>query len=215
MLRIPTLCAAFIVSSLLPCSGADAADLKVGSAAPKISVDGWVKGERVRKLEPGTAYVVEFWATWCPPCVASIPHLTELQKANPNIIFIGVAGSERTKNAAAGVKKFVAGQGEKMEYRVAIDSDNSMSKAWMQAAKQGGIPCAFVVGTDGKIAFIGHPTSDQFSEAIAVQSKSSKLPEKKPAKSDDSDAGEARETAPVEEAPAKPAGSSDAPAKPI
>ena len=35
--------------------------------------------------------------------------------------------------------------------------DNNMAKTWMMAAGQNGIPCAFVVGKDGKIAWIGHP----------------------------------------------------------
>ncbi len=214
MLGTSILHAALAVTSIFLTPAAHAADLKVGSSAPKISVDAWVKGERVRKLEIGTAYVVEFWATWCPPCVSSIPHLTELQKANPNVIFIGVAGAARGKGAAAGVKKFVAGQGEKMEYRVALDSDSSMSKAWMQAAKQGGIPCAFVVDTQGKIAFIGHPTSEEFTAAITEQSKTSKLPEKKPMKGNGKDADASDDNAPADAAKDATDAPASAPVKP-
>jgi glycosyltransferase involved in cell wall biosynthesis len=70
--------------------------LSVGSKAPALSMDEIIKGKPVEGLNEGTAYVVEFWATWCPPCVASIPHLTKLQKKHKNIVVMGVAGSERS-----------------------------------------------------------------------------------------------------------------------
>src|SRR5262245_51069485 len=54
--------------------------LHVGDAAPAIDISDWVKGDKVAKFEPGKVYVVEFWATWCPPCRASMPHLTQLQQ---------------------------------------------------------------------------------------------------------------------------------------
>ena len=69
------------------------ASLKVGDKAPAITVDAWVKGQEVKSFEAGKVYVVEFWATWCGPCIASIPHLTKLQKENPTLTVIGVAAS--------------------------------------------------------------------------------------------------------------------------
>ena len=53
-------------------------NLKVGSPAPGLNIDEWVKGE----FNPSDAevYVLEFWATWCAPCRKSIPHLTQLQE---------------------------------------------------------------------------------------------------------------------------------------
>src|SRR5262245_47338286 len=54
--------------------------LMVGDAAPKLQVSKWVQGEPVKDFERDKAYIVEFWATWCGPCVASIPHVNELHQ---------------------------------------------------------------------------------------------------------------------------------------
>src|SRR5262245_56419866 len=85
------------------------ASLQVGSAAPALTIDKWVKGGEVKSFAAGKVYVVEFWATWCPPCRKSIPHLTELAKSHKEVTFIGVAGSEHEKEASqrlATVEKF-------------------------------------------------------------------------------------------------------------
>jgi thiol-disulfide isomerase/thioredoxin len=135
-----------------------AGKLGVGDAAPKLEVKEFVKGEPVAQFEKGKTYVVEFWATWCGPCKESIPHLTALQKKHKDVVFIGVSVSERDPK---GVKPFVEKMGDKMNYRVATDDvsggEGKMSKNWMDASGQEGIPAAFIINGDGKIAWIGHP----------------------------------------------------------
>ena len=54
--------------------------LKVGDKAPPLGKGQWVKGEPVKEFESGKVYVIENWATWCGPCIAAIPHVTEIQK---------------------------------------------------------------------------------------------------------------------------------------
>lgn len=155
--------------SLAKPAAENVADLKVGSPAPALTVDKWVKGDEVTGFEKGKVYVVEFWATWCPPCRESIPHLTELQKKHKDVPFIGVAASERqpkgtkpTDKADARLEKlekFVKDKGDEMGYAVAYDSKATMVKTWTMPAHQSGIPVAFIVGKDGAIAWIGHPMS--------------------------------------------------------
>ena len=137
--------------------------LNVGDPAPPLATGDFVKGEPLKELEKGKSYVVEFWATWCGPCVASIPHLSKLAEEYKDISFIGV---DCWEDDPAAVKKFVADMGDKMNYRVALDDtsggdarNGKMSQTWMRAAGERGIPTAFLVNADSKIAWIGHPMS--------------------------------------------------------
>ena len=140
---------------------ARAAPLGIGSPAPALKVAKWVKGTPIPRFEKGKLYVVEFWATWCGPCKTSIPHLTEMaKKYKGKVSFTGVSVFEHDPKYGPKVAAFVKEMGPKMGYNVAMDDDpNSgfMAKNWMIAAKQDGIPTAFIVGKDGKIAWIGHP----------------------------------------------------------
>lgn len=141
---------------------AAAQSLGIGDPAPKLTVQEFVKGTPVTQFKPGNVYVVEFWATWCGPCKVSIPHLTELAKTYKDVTFVGVSVWETDQSK---VKPFVAEMGDKMNYRVALDvvppgakgSQGAMAQNWMTAAGENGIPSAFIVGRDSKIAWIGHP----------------------------------------------------------
>jgi thiol-disulfide isomerase/thioredoxin len=139
-----------------------AADLNVGDPAPALQLSKFVKGDEVKAFEKGKIYVVEFWATWCGPCKATIPHLTRLQKAHKDVVVIGVSVLEENQDK---VEPFVKAMGDKMNYRVAMDSvpagkdgdEGKMAETWLDAAELDGIPTAFIVNGEGKIAWIGHP----------------------------------------------------------
>ncbi|HYE03099.1 MAG TPA: redoxin domain-containing protein [Phycisphaerales bacterium] len=142
--------------------------LVAGDKAPALSISEWVKGEPVTGFERGKTYVVEFWATWCPPCRKSIPHLTELQHKHKaqGLTIIGISGEDRNGESLEKVKEFVEKTGAKMEYTVAFDKARETRDAWMKAAKQNGIPTAFVVDGQGTIAWIGNPLNPQFDEVL-------------------------------------------------
>jgi thiol-disulfide isomerase/thioredoxin len=129
---------------------------KLGDAAYPLTGLTYVKGEPVT-ITLGKVYVVEFWATWCPPCRTSIPHLTELRKKyeDKGVVFVGVSNED-----VPTVKPFVADMGDKMDYNVAVDTAGAVVNGYMMAFQQNGIPTAFVVDAKGRVVWYGHPMGD-------------------------------------------------------
>ena len=146
-------------------------DLMVGDPAPALAIGEWVKGDPVTKFEPGSVYVVEFWATWCGPCIHGMPHLSGLQEkfAGDGVTVIGVNIWDKPANVAPFLHNNVKMHGktgdEVMRYTVAIEkkddpadeNEGVMAKTWMRAAGRRGIPSAFIVDQNQRVAWIGHP----------------------------------------------------------
>ncbi|MCA9284706.1 MAG: redoxin family protein [Phycisphaerales bacterium] len=152
--------------AIVASASAQRSKLTVGDNAPGIDIETWFNGDAVA-IEPGQVYVVEFWATWCAPCRKSIPHINELSQkyAGKGLRVIGVSSDDKSSDI---VQKFVVSQGDRMSYLVGVDRKGNTKKAWMEAAGQNGIPCAFVVDRGGKVVFIGHPLDEQFERAVKM-----------------------------------------------
>ena len=133
--------------------------LKVGDPAPALTVSKWLQGAEVPRFVPGKVYVVEFWATWCGPCITMMPHLGEIQSEfrDKGVTIIGFTSADERGNSAARVSQFVAKRGAKLGYTFAFENGDKSNAAWLEAAGQNGIPCSFIVDQKGKIAYIGHP----------------------------------------------------------
>lgn len=153
-------------------------DLTIGDQAPALDVEHWVsngdgKFKEVTEFKKGNVYVVEFWATWCGPCIASMPHLSELQKeyADKGLQIISISDEDLET-----VEEFLEGDvrggdgtyGELTSvYCLTTDPDGESQEQYLQAAGENGIPTAFIVGKDGRIEWIGHPMEmDEPIEAV-------------------------------------------------
>jgi thiol-disulfide isomerase/thioredoxin len=136
---------------------AEDAKLKIGDKAPPVKATKWLQGKEVASFAEGKVYVMEFWATWCGPCIAMMPHMGELQKEyKDKVTFIGFTAKD-PGNGLEKVEALVTKRGPKLGYTFAYADDLETYDAYMKASGQGGIPCCFVIDKAGKIAFIGHP----------------------------------------------------------
>ncbi len=150
------LMAAAPVGAQMPAPSTSGPTLGLGDAAPALEITSWIKGDPV-DLAKGlnkNVYVIEFWATWCGPCIVSIPHITEIQKRYKDKNVVVVAISDEPPSL---LTRFVQSQGDKMGYTVACDKEQKTTVSYLFAAGQTGIPTTFIVDRKGKIAWIGSP----------------------------------------------------------
>lgn len=140
--------------------------LTVTDLAPTIEVESWFKGDHFEGFKKDKVYVVECWATWCGPCIRAFPHLTDLQKKyKDRVLFLGIGvwedndKEETNEMRLERISRFVQEQGDNMGYTVGLERNKSMAKNWLAPAAQNGIPCAFIVDSSSKVAWIGHPMS--------------------------------------------------------
>jgi len=134
----------------------------VGTKCHEITGLTWIKGEPVNIPSQDKVLVLEFWATWCPPCKATIPHLTKLQdKYKSSVRIVGITTEEDTQK----VRTFVNSMTGQMEYTVALDSGQQAHQL-MEKARVHGIPHAFVIDLQGTIRYSGHPADAQFEEIL-------------------------------------------------
>jgi thiol-disulfide isomerase/thioredoxin len=126
----------------------------VSAMAPLIQLNEWITPPPPDLN--GRVYVLEFWATWCPPCVQSIPHMIELANKYKDkaIPFIAIS----VDSSSEPVKKMVKDKG--INYYVGMD--NGLAKTYSVS----GIPSAFIIGRSGKVVWQGHPMNPDFEPAI-------------------------------------------------
>jgi len=134
-----------------------------GKAMPKLALEKVLNGSMPDTR--GKVILIDFWATWCGPCVRSIPEVNEWKhKFEKDMVIIGLSDEKEEV-----VSQFM--EKTKMEYTVAIDSQRRMSKEL--GIK--GIPHVIVVSADGIVRWQGFPglaedklTTEKLAQIIAA-----------------------------------------------
>ena len=99
----------------------------------------------------GQWVLVNFWGTWCPPCLSEIPELNSLQAAHKNLVVIGVAIQSGTR---AEVADFVTAR--QMVYPVVMGSRAITEQVRSAAAVKAeieGLPTSFLFGPKGELVY--------------------------------------------------------------
>ena len=127
--------------------------LSPGTKAPGFTADARSTGQIAF---PGPAFqgkvvVVDFWATWCPPCQASLPHLQSVahQVKAQGVEFLGVCVADSRANFDAWLGKHPALADITFAYDPAGRSQPSLADTQYRVK---GIPSTYVIGRDGKVA---------------------------------------------------------------
>lgn len=139
-----------------------AADKKIwaksvlGKQAPDFVVEKWLTAEPKRE---GKFVLIDFWATWCPPCRKSIPELNAFSKKFADkLVVIGV--SDETE------EKVMALKDPKLEYASAIDTKGRMKKELAVS----GIPHVILIDPKGIVRWEGFPllTGEELTEKVVA-----------------------------------------------
>lgn len=110
----------------------------------------------------GQPIVVNFWATWCAPCVKEMPVLDALQKKYPQIRFVGIG-----VDSAANMQKFV--EKVQVSYPLWVIGAGAIDTLRKLGNPSGGLPFTIVFNADGSInrKILGEIQPDDLNQTLS------------------------------------------------
>ena len=136
-----------VLSGLTLLGTAEARDLQAykGGAAPPLVLKDLSGKTQDLKQYRGKVVLINFWATWCPPCRAEMPSLQRLKAklAGKPFVILAVDMGEAEPQVKAYIREI------KTDFSVLLDKDGRALKAWKVFA----CPTSYVVDAQGKIRY--------------------------------------------------------------
>ncbi|MER2089473.1 MAG: TlpA disulfide reductase family protein [Sporosarcina sp.] len=129
-------------------SSGEESGLKKGEIPPDFELS-TVSGEVVKLSDlKGKKVVLNFWASWCGPCKAEMPHMQKYYKKNKdseNVEIIAVNMTTTEKRGLKGIEEFIAAYG--LTFPVPLDEKGTVMEDYQIIP----IPTTYMIGTDGKV----------------------------------------------------------------
>lgn len=127
-----------------------------------------IEGELVKLSDfQGKVIVLNFWATWCPPCIKEIPHFNELSEAlkDKGVVFIGISVD---RGGVSVVKDFL--EKTPINYPILMYNESVYAtyQSYLPSKDQGGIPFTFIIDQMGNIRehFVGYRPKEVWDTSV-------------------------------------------------
>lgn len=118
--------------------------IKKGNMAPDFELT-TVDGEAVKLSDfQGQKVLLNFWATWCPPCRAEMPDMQKFHEKNEDAVILAVNLRE-TENSGRNVEDFLEEHG--ITFQVLLDEETTVANTYNAQA----LPTSYLINTDGTI----------------------------------------------------------------
>ena len=161
-------------------AGREQSDL-VGQPAAPLHIDAWVNGKPLSEADlKGKVIILDFWAVWCGPCIATFPHLREWQEkyGDKGLVIIGVTknynfawdeankkpmksdGDVSPEDEAAMLVKFA--ESHQLKHRFAVQENNELNEFY----RVRGIPQIVVIDQQNKVQLIKVGSGDANAKAV-------------------------------------------------
>ena len=140
-------------------AGREAAEAMLDKAAPAFRLTDTEGKQRSSHEWDGKVRVINFWATWCPPCRKETPMFVELQEkyGASGLQFIGIAIDDADK-----VQDFMDTYG--INYPMLIGEDDAIAVAKQYGNQFGALPYTVIIDRSGQIR---HVQRGELKEAVA------------------------------------------------
>lgn len=152
---------ALLAATIGVCAVAYAAPIAPGALAPDFTLR-TLSGPNLRLQEQrGRVVLVNFWATWCPPCRQEMPHLSKLydKYGSSGFVLVGVNVDDDARKAVDLATRLG------LKFPVALDTDKKVSRGYDVSA----MPSTVLIDREGRVRYVHRGYRDGFEDTYEQQ----------------------------------------------